>query len=208
MRNALVREVHHRLAWARETAGFEKASDAAIAVGEKAPTYLGHENGWRGFGRAKAAKYSRRYRVSLEWLLTGKGEPRPKVQPAESNGTVPLVGYVAAGSEAHFLPAGDLGDVEAPDGSTPETVAVEIRGDSMGPLFDRWLIYYDDVRRPVTSDLYGRLCIVGLRDGRIMVKKLKKSRSKGLFHLISQADDPILDAELEWAARVKMMVPR
>lgn len=207
MRDALVRELKQRLKWARKTAGFENASDAAIAVGEKIPTYLGHENGSRGFGRAKAEKYARRFKVSLEWLLTNKGDPRSQGEPT-AKGTVPLVGYVAAGSEAHFLPAGDLGDVEAPDGSTPETVAVEVRGDSMGPLFDRWLVFYDDVRRPVTSDLYGRLCIVGLRDGRIMVKKLRKSRSKGLFHLISQADDPILDAEVEWAARVKMMVPR
>lgn len=201
-------ELHDRLKWARETAGFETAADAAQAVGEKPPTYYGHENGERGFNRKKAEKYSRRFRVSLEWLMTGRGEPRPPLRAPEPPRTVPLVGYVAAGALTYFIDAGRLDDVQAPENSTSETVAVEIRGDSLGPLFEGWLVYYDDVRSPVTPDLIGRLCVVGLSDGRIVVKKLKKSRAKGLFHLISQTDDPITDVEVDWAAQVKTMMPR
>lgn len=208
MRNALM-ELDERLKWAREKAGIASATDAAQAVGEKVPTYICHENGSRGFGRKKAEKYARRFKVSLEWLLTEKGNPTPvKSNVSEKAQSVPLVGYVSAGAAANFMAAGDLGEVAAPENPNEDTVAVEIRGDSLGTLFDRWLVYYDNVQRPVTTDLIGQLCVIGLVDGRVLIKKIKRSRTKGLFHLISQTEDPILDVEIEWAAKVKAMVPQ
>lgn len=124
--------------------------------------------------------------------------------------TVPLVGYVGAGAEAHFYASGDgeLDQVPAPENATSETVAVEIRGESLGALFEHWLVYYDEVRSPVTPDLHGKLCVVGLPDDRILVKQIKPSRAPGLFHLMSNTEGPILDVQILWAARVKSMVPR
>lgn len=124
--------------------------------------------------------------------------------------TVPLVGYVGAGAIAHFYASADEGldEVEAPPNATQQTRAAEIRGESLGPLFDRWLVFYDDVRSPVTPDLIGQLCVVGLPDERVLVKKLQLSREPGLFHLISNAEAPMLDQEVAWAARVKDMRPR
>lgn len=125
--------------------------------------------------------------------------------------TVPVVGYVSAGSQAVLFAEGQgpFDEVDAPDGSTDATVAVEIRGESLGPLFDEWLVYYDDVRRPVTTDLLGELCVVGLPDGRILVKKLQRSRSApNLYHLLSNVEAPLLDQEVAWAAKVKTMTPR
>lgn len=123
---------------------------------------------------------------------------------------VKLVGYVGAGAAAHFYgeAEGELGRVPAPDGATESTVAVEVRGESLGALFDRWLVYYDDVRSPVTPDLIGALCVVGLADDRVLVKQIKASRSKGLYHLLSNTEAPILDVPIDWAAKVKNMVPR
>jgi phage repressor protein C with HTH and peptisase S24 domain len=66
---------HQRLRFAREQAGFARASDAARAMGIGEPTYLGHENGSRGLSRA-AARYARFFRVSLDWLIGGRGEFR------------------------------------------------------------------------------------------------------------------------------------
>ena len=83
-----------------------------------------------------------------------------------------------------------------------DTVAVEIRGDSLGAFFNRWLVFYDDVRRPVTPDLIGELCIVGLEDGRILIKQIQRSKTEGLFNLISSTEKPIADVAIEWAARV------
>jgi hypothetical protein len=120
--------------------------------------------------------------------------------------TVRLIGYVGAGAQAFFL-EGELDEVPAPEGTTPNTVAVEIRGSSLGALFDRWLVFYDDIRSPVTPDLYGRVCIVGLADERVLIKKIQHTTS-GLFNLLSNTEDPIKSVTIEWAARVKHMVPR
>jgi len=196
---------------ARREAGYATASAAAEALGTSIPTYLGHENGSRGFKRDSADQYARKFNVSMEWLLTGKGpKERRSTRPDPVEGRyVSLVGYVGAGAETHFFAQdAPLDEVPAPAGSSDSTVAVEIRGDSLGSFFDRWLVFYDDVRRPVTNDLVNKLCVVGLEDGRILIKKIQRSKAKGLFHLLSQTEAPILDVSVDWAARVKNMIPR
>ncbi len=132
--------------------------------------------------------------------------------PPDDERTVPVVGYVGAGAEAHFyaLSDGELDRVPAPENAGPETVAVEIRGESLGPLFERWLVHYDEIRSPITSDLLGQLCVVGLPNDKVLVKKVRnsKSRTPGLYDLLSNNEPPILDAPVVWAAKVKSMVPR
>lgn len=123
---------------------------------------------------------------------------------------VKLKGYVGAGSEAHFyaLSDEDFDEVEAPPGATDQTVAVEIRGTSLGTLLNTWLVFYDDVRSPVSDDMIGRVCVVGLADDRILIKQIQ--RSNGGFRLVSNSASipPIEDAKIEWAARVIAMKPR
>jgi hypothetical protein len=139
------------------------------------------------------------------WLLEGEGDPETAKPP-----TVPVVGYVQAGAEAVLFASGQgpFDYVPAPEGSSRHTVAAEIRGESLGPFFSEWLIFWDDVRSPITEDLIGSLCVVGLPDGRILVKKLKSSKVAGLYHLLSQTEAPIFDQEIEWAAKVTNMSPR
>ncbi len=123
--------------------------------------------------------------------------------------TVPLIGYVAAGAVAHFFDdQGEFDQVEAPPGANNDTRAVEIRGDSLGSIFDRWLVFYDERRSPITSDLIGKLCVVGLEDGRTMIKRIRRSKTDGLFHLESNVEATITDVAIQWAAKVKNMVPR
>ncbi|WP_448031514.1 XRE family transcriptional regulator [Bradyrhizobium liaoningense] len=200
-------ERHERLAKARKEAGYPSAAAAAEALGIPLATYYGHENGARGFDKM-AETYARKFKVPLEWLLTGKEPKQPK---ASSGGErhVPLVGYVGAGAQTYFFANDEpLDEVPAPSGSTEKTVAVEIRGDSLGSFFDRWLVFYDDVRRPVDDSLINKLCVVGLRDGRILIKKVRRSKARGFFHLLSQTEPPITDVQVDWAAKVKHMVPR
>lgn len=143
--------------------------------------------------------------TTVAWLLEEAGE-----EVAEhATDSVPVVGYVSAGAVAALYDAGQgpFDMVPAPEGSTPQTVAAEIKGDSLGPIFDSWLVYWDDVRSPVTPDLFGELCVIGLPDGRIVVKKLINA-ANGRFHLISNAEGPMLDQEILWAAKVKRMTPR
>lgn len=124
--------------------------------------------------------------------------------------TVPLVGYVGAGAEAHFYSTADegLGEVDAPEGSTDLTRAAEVRGTSLGPLFDSWLVFYDEVHTPVTSSQIGRLCVVGLANGKVLVKKIRRSGTDGVYHLESNNEETMFDQKIEWAALVKNMTPR
>jgi hypothetical protein len=121
--------------------------------------------------------------------------------------TVPLVGYVGAGDRFYPEPADEIERVKAPRNPTPNTVAAQIRGDSMGSAFNGWLVYYDDVRSPVTYDMIGYPCVVALADGRVMVKVIRQARTPGLYHLESN-EPTIYDVEIVWAAKVKSVEPR
>ena len=134
----------------------------------------------------------------------------PAVMVIAGPETVPLVGYVGAGAQANFYGDGQEPREEVPavEGASAKTVAVEIRGSSLGPLFDRWLCYYDDRRDPPTTEMLGKLCIVGLADGRVLVKQLGRGRTNGYFDLWSNNEPPIHDAAVMWAATVTAIRPR
>lgn len=178
----------------------------AKAVGAAQTTVSSWERGRTEPSRDDA----RRIAQALEVPLARLELDAPERAAAGAAASTPLVGFVSAGSRAHFFADGQgpFDEVRAPEGSTDATVAVEIRGDSLGSFFNEWLVYYDDVRAPVTPDLLGRLCVVGLPDGRVLIKKLKASQTPGHYHLLSQTEEPILDVEVVWAARVRSMTPR
>ncbi len=204
-----------RLRIARERL-FKSARVAAKALDIAFSTYWQHERaelpGGREYGPNEANLYAMRFRVTPEWLLTGRGKgigvTDPIVPPDALK--VPVVGYVGAGAEVHFyaLVRGELDEVDLPKGAPESTVAVEIRGESLGSIFNRWLVYYDSVHRPVTPELIGELCVVGLEDGRILVKQIQRGRSNGLFNLVSLTDKPIEDVPVEWAAKINNISPR
>lgn len=193
-----------RLRHARLEAGFESQREAVERFGWNRNTYKSNENGLAPFSFEQAKAYAEAYGVEPQWLYDGSG-------PMRRSQGVPVAGYVGAGAEAHLFAAGQgpLDHVPGPDDTTASTVAVEIRGESLGPIFNEWLVFYDDVRSPVTPDLHGRLCVVGLPDGRVLIKQVRPSRSRaGLYDLLSQTEGPIRAQEVVWAAKVKSMRPR
>lgn len=123
---------------------------------------------------------------------------------------VPVVGYVGAGAENHYYDGGQPPNdyVPMPPGGTDKTVAVEIRGDSLGSVFNNWLVYYDEIHEPPSPDLLRKLCVVGLPDGRVLVKKLMRGSAPGLYNLESNFQSTIEDVTVEWAAPVRTMTPR
>ena len=129
---------------------------------------------------------------------------------AHPTGRVPLVGYVGAGAVAHFYADGQgpFDEVDAPIDARPTTVAVQIRGHSLGALFDSWLVFYDDIRNPPDESLVGRMCVCGLTDGRVLIKAVKRSPQTGLWNLLSNTEPPIYDVGLDWAAPVREMRPK
>jgi phage repressor protein C with HTH and peptisase S24 domain len=198
MQNAFMTAMHERLIWARKEAGYESAREAAAALGVTESTYMGHENGFRGF-KSRAELYARKFKVSLEWLMTGRGPPN-KGRAL----TAKAIGYVGAGAE--ILPfdshsPGSLEEVEIPPGVPADAVLVIVRGDSMYPrYFENEMLFYvrrtDDPREHV-----GKECVVALEDGRMLVKILRRG-AKGLFNLESW-NAPLIEAvAIQWAAPV------
>lgn len=189
-----------RLQWARKRAGYETATEAARAFGWTVSTYLGHENGDRNPSRAASKRYGTAFKVRWEWLLEGEGQPSLRGLKA------PVLGYVGAG--ANITPIDDfpqgeaLDEVDLPHGAPVEAVAVIARGDSMYPrYFDGERLFY--VKTAISPlELIGRECIIKLRDGRMMVKILRRGRGKK-FNLESWNAPTLEDAEVEWAAPVK-----
>lgn len=64
-------------------AGFKTAQAAADSMGIKYPTYAGHENGTTGLRLDVAASYAKKFKVSIDWLATGRGKG-PRSTPLDS----------------------------------------------------------------------------------------------------------------------------
>ncbi len=193
----------HRLRQSRIAAGYRTATDAALALGMSRDTYLQHENGVRDYDDARATAYARLLGVTPQHLRFGDATESGASQ-------VKVVGWVGAGDAAHFYDSaqGPFDYVPAPSYATPQTVAAQVKGPSLGRLFDGWLVFYDEVHAPVTPDQIGQLCVVGLPDGRTLVKWLKAARADGLFDLLSETEAAMPDQEILWAAKVIGMQPR
>lgn len=95
-------DVSDRLTAAREKAGYATAADAARALGVKEQTYYSHENGNSGLRANVADRYARKFKVSLDWLLTGRGSMSTDGAVAYNLDVagLPLLGSIQAG---HWL---------------------------------------------------------------------------------------------------------
>jgi hypothetical protein len=191
-----------RLAKSRQERGFSDAKSASNYFGWNYTSYSQHERGERGLRRQVAERYAKAFRVSPAWLLTGEGRPK--------SGVTPIVGYAAAGADSVTFADGQgpFDEVEAPSWANETTVAVRVRGTSLGLYFDGWLAFYDNRRDPPDAALVGALCVCGLSRGRVVIKKLRAGSAKGLFHLESETEPTLFDERVEWAAEVKEMRPR
>lgn len=178
---------------------YPSASSAAEAMGLKQRfTYTQHENDTRPISRDAAVRYARFFKVSVDWLLTGRGKQ-------DAIPKVPVVGRVGAGAE--ILPFDDfpqgegIRQVDPPPGEDG-TVALEIAGDSQYPLQEGWLIFYRRDIDGVPDECVGKLCVVKLTNGVTLLKTLRRGPRKGRFRLESWNAPPREDVQLEWASKV------
>ena len=147
-----------------------------------------------------------------EMLVISKitGFPLPEVERRATTSRTMLVGYV--GPEAEIVLFGESTDklerIVRPADSSEDVVAVEIRGKPFGPVFDRWLVYFDQTKKPATPDLIGRLCVCGLADGHMLIKQLTRGSIENRYTLVLNFEPPLCDISLDWAAPVKLMRPR
>jgi len=126
---------------------------------------------------------------------------------------LPVVGYVGAG--AQVLPYDDyakghgMDQVERPAFVSGMAVAVEVTGDSLYPVAEEgWRLIYTGDQTILEEEVLNRLCVVQLTDGRLLVKRVMRGSVARRYHLFSPNAPLIEDVEIEWAARVKAIIPR
>ena len=128
--------------------------------------------------------------------------------------TVPVVGQIGAGAELFLYddhPQGQgLEEALAPLSVEGDNFgAVRIKGDSMRPLKDGWLLFFRRDQRGISAECRNQLCIVKIADdGPMMVKELRWTKTPGRYNLLIWNADPIEDVALDWAAKVMDIRPR
>jgi DNA-binding XRE family transcriptional regulator len=124
--------------------------------------------------------------------------------------TLPIVGRVGASTDGEVLQESDhgpFGEITAPLGAKGTEAVVEVGGHSMGIYApDGSLILYDNRHDPPQENMLGEVCVVGLPDGRVLVKRLLRGSRRGLFDLESVVGETMRDQIVDWAAVVLVVV--
>lgn len=131
--------------------------------------------------------------------------PSQAILPSQNNRQVPVMGEVGAGSVV--IPFSEdhqcLEMADAPLASDKSTVAVIVRGDSMYPVFcEGDLLFYDQDQAGSADNYINDQCVLQLSNEQMLVKIITRGSSDGLYNLISHNAQPIIDAEVDWAAPV------
>jgi phage repressor protein C with HTH and peptisase S24 domain len=179
--------------------------ERSLAKSGKTQTFLAREIG------LTPDKISNIIRLRRE-MTAGEAMAAAKVLdvplPSE-NRTILVMGYVGAGAEVIPINDGDsLAEVELDVPVPWGTVGAIVRGDSMYPIFeDGDLIAYGGEHLS-PEQAVGTTCIVQLSDGRMMIKRVRRGSSPGLYTLTSTNAPDIEDVPLEWAREFVLRMPR
>jgi phage repressor protein C with HTH and peptisase S24 domain len=139
------------------------------AFGKRLGVSRGAVANWeRGLGikRENLQAIAERFRVSFEWLATGKGQSATKATETpnalvgdkltERGEYIPLYGHAVGGLDGEFILNGNkLDEILAPPGLSPArgAYAVTCAGESMEPrYFDGETVFVDPVRRARRGD--------------------------------------------------------
>lgn len=129
---------------------------------------------------------------------------------SEVKSTVPIIGTIGVGAEVS-RPEDDIASSRRagmPPTANRDTVALVVQGDNMLPMAENgWIIYYDNTSNPPSDEIIGKLCVVTLRDGRVLVKSLYKGREPDTWDLHAPNASPLLDQAVQSAAKVTWIKP-
>ncbi|MEI7669471.1 MAG: hypothetical protein WCJ33_05260, partial [Pseudomonadota bacterium] len=136
---------------------------------------------------------------------------------------IPISGYVGRDSEIIAIIHNNNDLVACPnDFNASDIKAIRIASQAMEPVFyEGWILYYstnanitfeprEGLQVPYNkgkieenfSAFIGKPCIVKLSDNRLMLRTLKRGSKADLYNLISYNCDDIIDAKVEWAAKI------
>lgn len=155
-------------------------------------------------------------------LLKGKRELKASEIPivAEYLGIIPpavgdavdIIGRITdrdGGAVVFADKSQKYGQVPMPPGGSKDTVALDVDGDGIRGIAENGsIIYYDELRERPGAEMIGELCLVGLKDGRVLIKFLHEGRGRGLYDLESASSPTLRDQPVEWAALVTAIIPR
>lgn len=183
---------------------------------------LREERGWTHEKAAEEMGVSRSQFIKLE-----RGERRLTIQyinqaakafgirPADiiedmDDNTVPLMGYIGAGSEImpdmEQVPPEGLDQIHIPFPLPEDMIALEVKGDSMLPVYKdgHVLIVYAEQKKPIAA-FYGEDAAVRTTDGRRFLKTIVKGSP---ITLMSFNAAPIENVGLEWVGEIFAVLPR
>lgn len=147
--------------------------------------------------------------LSLEWIRRIAAEldasPAALINDvtAEQGATVPVVGYVGAGEQVFNFDDNQIDRVPAPDRpGAEESSAVIVRGESMWPKYEDGQLLFFMPSDHVSKDCVGRICVVQVKDGPTLVKRVREGKN-GRYRLVSLRAPEMEDIDLAWAARVR-----
>lgn len=133
-------------------------------------------------------------------------------EPRERSGmTVPLQGYIGAGSEIEpdfeQTPPEGLEQIWIPFELDDELVAFEVRGISMLPVYREGhvIICYKEQKRPLEY-FFGLDAAVRTGDGRRFIKTVMRNGDQIDLHSFNA--DPIHDVQLEWIGEIFAALPK
>ena len=127
--------------------------------------------------------------------------------------SVPIMGRVGAGAsigpELEQVPPEGLGEVELPFPIAEGTVAFEVVGDSMLPMYENGdiIVVYRDQRHPLSS-FYGEEAAVRLKTGERYLKTIERGNAANVVNLTSFNAKPITGVKLEWIGEICVTLPR
>jgi len=145
---------------------------------------------------------------TVKKLADGAGVPLQSLVGLEGPQKAILVGKVGAGAVVQIFPGvveqGIAEEIDIPLGMDIEgpVEALEIEGDSMRPFEAGWKVFYRPSNARHPSELLGQLCVLRLKDGTMLLKKLHRGYEPGRYNLVSWNADPIEDVEIEAAIKV------
>lgn len=201
-------EFKDRLRRARLDANFATGTEAARAFGWTTSTYLGYENGDREPSKAMARRLADAYKVSLDWLLTGRGEPKSGANGLSYRVTV--MGKIGAGAailpEMEQIPGHGLYEIETPFTVPKGAIAFEVEGDSMWPRYDPGDVIVCWRQGSNMEEVIGWEAAVRTAEGHRYLKRILQGAEPGTFDLESHNAPPIRGVKIEWVAQVHAVV--
>lgn len=180
------------------------AIDAGVPQSTLASFVQGVTQSLKGETEEKIASF---YDTTVDAIFAGATNSKSTRRQA----LVRIIGRVGAdASGAVILSTGhDSWDAVPPaPGVTSKAVALEVSGHSMHTFAeDGSLIYFEEQKTAPDAEMLGYPCVVETEDGRVLVKRLLRGSTPGLFDLESIVGPTIRDVRLNWAAEILAIVP-